>query len=369
MVMLLTLGIAVGCTKHAKQAVDLYPDAPWVEDETQAVPIMFGNSRYNVTQTKAEITNDNLSDVKFGILGLDTEAYTGETKEEGALLLLNRYGVITSDEKLGTTIKFMEATGDVRYYYPVYSLYNYSFYGYHTTAANDGDVPALTIEGGNFLVKDIEIGEADILWAKAEAEPFSSADGGPWDGYNARYIRNARKQGDEFYKEHLPELVFEHKTAALHFNVKAEDADAEESFKEEHDGGLLLTDIALKGAYCTADLNLTEGTLTGTGEPGKVTFSDETESIRPTTTPQQFGTGLFIVPGVSELELEFTLSEPNKREEHVFISLSPMPEGGFKEGVSYTFTISIKSLEQIFIRASVNEWQENEEKIDDIVIE
>ena len=238
-------GIVAACGKTAPDVVDPFADTPWVEDETQLVPIQFGQvqSDVNIAETKAEITT--LTNMPFGILGLD-EAYLTATSftpaQDGtdALLLLDRKGVKTTRTIEGVScdvIQFKENSSNVTYYYPIFSKYNYNFYGYKTTAFAD-DEPNLTWDATNhtYTIPNIAVGAYDILWAKAVATPFTY-ETTEYNGFNARYMRKARLRqqagaagDDTFYTDQLPKLSFNHLTAALHFKVKAYDADAEASF-------------------------------------------------------------------------------------------------------------------------------------------
>lgn len=392
---LLTLlaALAIGCTKSSPdipEEPDPYADAPWALDETMPVPIQFDSRSYNVAQTKGKI--ESLTDVTFGVLALDATKPDEWTAVEGgvtsgaeylgpgALLLLNKKATIRTN-KIGSEkfddlleddaviVQFMNGTSPITYYYPVYSKYNYTFYAYHTAEEDNGVVPNVTKDGNEYFVTEIPIGKRDIIWAKAEAEDYTISSG-TYSGFNSKYIRNARKHDQSssagFYANHLPKFEFEHLTSHIHFNVRAEDAYSAGTFKVGSEERLTVNSITLNatGLPTQAKLNVFTGELvaTATSNTG-IKLSDTPYCpIDYTDEGHQFGTGLFIVPTTSlTITLTMELSEPNGIKEYVELTL-PTPTGtgsigaGFQPGVEYTYTITIKSLENGTIGVALKDW-------------
>ena len=364
----LFVGIVAACGKTTPDVVDPFADTPWVEDETQPVPIQFGQKRTDVdlTETKAGAIT-TLDGMPFGVLSLD-ESYLNSftsTTVDGteALLLLNRKGVKTQRIIDGNTydvIQFKNGTDDVQYYYPIFSSYNYNFYGYKTTAFAS-DEPNLTWDATNqtYTIPGIAVGAYDILWAKAVATPFTY-ETVEYNGFNARFMRKARLRqqaggaGDgTFYADNLPALAFDHLTAALHFKVKAYDQAAEDSFGTTPP--VTIQTLKVAGELVTeATLDVVNGTLTGTASAAsEIVLSGD--PFKPTTTATEFGEGLFILPTDEALTLTFTLAEPNDRTETVTVDLSTIqPVNGFEAGKSYTFTIVVHSLEDAHVKVTLN---------------
>lgn len=394
--------LAIGCTKSGPdipEEPEPFADAPWALDETLPVPIQFDSRSYNVTQTKGKI--EDLENVTFGVLALDATksgewgpieggvTSGAEYLGPGALLLLNKKATIRTN-KIGSEdpfdpllndndiiVQFLDGTSPITYYYPVFSKYNYTFFAYHTAKEDNGVVPNVTRDGNEYFVTGIPIGERDIIWAKAEATDLeiSSADAaaaeinaGTYKGFNSRYIRNARKMNSvtgSFYKNHLPKFEFEHLTSHIHFNVRAENAYSAGTFVDK----LFVNSITLKatGLPTEAKLNVFTGELTATetADTG-ITLNDTPYCpIDYSAAGHQFGTGLFIVPTTTlTMKLTMELSEPNGVKEYVELTL-PTPSGtdtptsipaGFQPGVEYTYTITIKSLENGTILVAIKDW-------------
>lgn len=379
---LLTLlaALSLGCTKNGlnPERDSSFDNAPWAIDESMPVPIQFDGSRFGVTQTKAGKI-ESLTGVNFGVLGLDPSKASewGNTDGPEALLLLNKKATIRTN-KVGDSkfdpdidddaviVKFLDNNDqEVTYYYPVYSRFNYTFYGYHTTAEENGTEPALTKDGDAYYVANIPVGERDILWAKAEATDFELS-GTTYKGFNSKYIRNARKENATtpgFYAAHLPQFEFAHKTAHLHFNVRAEDAYSAGTFKVGDVEKLKVKSIKLTATDLPtkARLNVLDGTLSAT-ETAATGITLSATPYCPTDYSEEgveFGEGLFIVPGYYAMKLTLTLEEPNW-DETATLDL-PIPTHGdeaygFKPGIEYTYTITIKSLETQTIGVALTGW-------------
>ena len=90
-----------------------------------------------------------------------------------------------------------------KYYYPMSSSVNYSFYACHP--ANKAATVSSTSITANYTID----GKTDIMWAKTVATP--TVEGG-YDGYNARYFRNGGA---------APSLQFQHCLTRLDFKAIA----------------------------------------------------------------------------------------------------------------------------------------------------
>lgn len=342
------------CTKNNENAQTL---PAWVEDETLPVPIEFGPT----VTTKAAV--EQLGGAPLGIFGVDLE--------DGTELLCHLAECKGSENIL----KFVDEVGgkETPQCYPLGSLNNFSFYGYHVGNKNiEGSYEQ--ISGAYY--KELELGSTDVLWAKSIATPIWK-DGVRYDGFNARYSRVARTM--ENPASYYPELNFEHVTTSFHVVVKAYDQIAEESFKngQVRITGISLSDVATDAKLIICDrqdLNR-EGTLEQIGQLG--TISRTGFAAVPTLAGTEVSDGFFLLPGAysnTKLTFEVTTDPVGTPTNYVIQSL-PLPAGksSFEAGKSYTFIIVIKSFDEIVIKTSISDWEggfsaDEEENGDNVLI-
>lgn len=363
------LALAVSCQKHdAIGAKDDFSDAPWAVDRSLQVPITLGmDDMFSVkANTKAAVTS--MTDVKFGVLAVDTSATVTYPAHDWSILLKDKIAMMGND---GWS-KFVKPDGsDVTYYYPLETTdqFNYSFYAYRTTDEDNADAYAVVGDVENGFTKDVVIGFTDVLWAKSVADTLireSPAD--TVAGFNADYIRKARLwYPGTWQTTYAPVLHFNHLTTALHFYVVAESVDAEATLTE-----VSLSNLTLYGVYTGAQLDVMSGTLAATGNKGSLVMaSNPVVPVYNGNDGTEFGTGFFILPTTEAMSVNFTMIIPDAQGvdgEREYRRASPYaitpPTGGFQAGKSYKFRIIVKDLVTISAKVDLEGWDEDTQDTD-----
>lgn len=379
--LLIILGAAavltVACSKkHAPEQ----PQAPvieqeeWVLNESLPVPITIGQQTLDAALTKAApITDVNIDGTLFGVFGVDLagEAAWSETAEQ--VLLYDRYAKFEADK-----MQFVEATGDVQYYYPLITRFNYTFYGFHTSSETDFTAYKNDFNGtfeGDALYTEIPLGRTDILWAKASATDITGklkeedAEETTLKGFNAKYARYSRRWYPGTYTDYQPLLTYQHLTSALHFYAVAEDEEAYNTLN----GKVTVKNLSVIGIPTTAKLCIASKSAEGEGVLEPLVPATATDSLKmhnlagvtdglgvtPTTgAGTEIGEGMFIIPqAAAGIEVSFTLTSPNG--DVYFKDSIPVPQGGsFEAGKFYNFKILVRSLEEIVINADLSGWNQ-----------
>lgn len=392
------LGVAaitmVACSKNNSVPEPVFEQEEWVENESLPVPISLGQKTLDATLTKAApVTSSNIEGTVFGIFGVDVKADATWTDNADNIVLRDGYAKYQTGK-----MQFVnpETDGDVTYYYPMITKYNYTFYGFHTgnekTVSDYRDNLTTTFGGGGTLYTDLNLGATDILWAKASASDISGKINDTDEhettlsGFNARYSRYSRKWYLGEYVNYEPVLNFKHLTAALHFWAVAADADAQTSLEEGNATvySLMVKGVPSRARLCIAEkqplegLPLNEGTLTALNSGDSLKMCNalglvEDLGVRPVIDAgTEIGTGLFILPqSATGMTVSFVLRDPSGYT-RVYNQPLPAPTGGeYKAGYKYNFKIIIRSLEKIEIKASVEDWangfaSEDDTHVDDI---
>jgi hypothetical protein len=393
--------LMAGCSKN--NATESVPaEDAWVNNLDLPVPIVFGNVSTNPL-SKIAIDDESIqtlrSRVKFGIFGLETD-YNREGKDAwtsgSESVLLNNVPAYYNN---GSMV-FGSLNSPVTYYYPMYSNHNFTFYGCHSDATS-------VISDGNSMRLSVTFGDTDIIWAKSEAVQLpADSKGGPYDGFNARYIRAAKRAS--VYEENMPSFKFRHLTSRLRFTVMAsEDADYDKllATKVKVTGLSLVgtinsetqTPVPMhKSAYlCVADrLNPdNEGKFFVTGtQRGEIAMmyrnadgSGATTDLSVCGIPHEYtpaagvsslkelGEGLFIFPmadetadGSLKIRANVKISFPvNGSTNKIFNKTFDLPyiaensvvrTNGFQAGYMYHYVIKINSPEDIEIKCEVMPW-------------
>ncbi|MBR0297885.1 MAG: fimbrillin family protein [Bacteroidales bacterium] len=363
-VVLTAIVLAPACSKDSPSPKDEMPE--WATDITKEVPIILSTGSPSIVKTKAAITS--LEGVEFGVL-----AYDATNMDE-----LFRDEVAKSVSLQAQFISKEDGTSPITKYYPLYNpdSYNYSFYAWHTSDTKvKVDSTIFNLDKGTHT-KTFDVGQVDVLWAKADATSFevgSGEEAKTYTGFNAEYQRAARKNLSS-WENYLPKLTFKHLTAALHFQVVAEDADAAATFVDKYSNPLVtLTALNISSGSdnditSQATLDVLTGDIQATATADSLAVT--AYPLLPTEKASEFGTGLFIMPTNDNLRVQFTLAVPTGAftptdGTGVGYALSA-PDGGFVAGKSYTYKIIIRSLENIQIKLELEEW--NEAPINDNVI-
>lgn len=353
------LVLAPACSKDSPSPKDEMPE--WATDITKEVPIILSTGSPSIVKTKAAITS--LEGVEFGVL-----AYDATNMDE-----LFRDQVARGGDAEAQF--FSNKTGaDTTMYYPLYNPkeYNYSFFAWHTSDTKVASSKNIFNLDANAYTKTFEIGHVDVLWAKADATPFEVGSGEEaitYTGFNAEYQRAARKNLSS-WETYLPKLTFKHLTAALHFKVVAEDADAAATFIKNNVELVRLTDLKIfsvsgSGIPSSVILDVINGEMTTKNYAKNLAIT--AASLLPKVDAQEFGEGLFIMPTSDELRVMFTIqtptgaytpSESGDKDKDKGFPLNAPSAKGFEAGKSYTYKIIIRSLENIQIKLELAEWIE-----------
>ena len=164
-----------------------------------------------------------------------------------------------------------------------------------------------------------------------------------------------------------PVLNFSHSASLIHIIVSAGSADAdaahrsqsEDSFEDDQ-GNVLLTVGSLQFCphWSNASLDLKTGVLTNDGR-NNTKFAYSSTAVKPTAAGVEYGTGLFIIPGVRDAadipSIDFTITTPEGTKTVQDVPLTP-PNGGFVAGQNYNYYINVSSLEQVDIWLSLDSW-------------
>ena len=344
MVVFAALAFLASCSNQENAQPASVPagdEEAWVYDESLPVPVMFTTPQITV-QSKAAV-NDMVG-LEVGVFGLDRTGHWGEATSEN-VLMYNTQATVSSHQDRGLTFS-------PQVYYPMTNDVNFNFYGYYPYSAD------VTYENSRrYEVTYENIGTTDILWAKETANQIT-VNGNNYDGFNARYVRNATSSGQT---GELPSLVFNHMLTGMKFSVRLAESAVNIRFK-----GLTLTNIQPNATLRIADYmepETWEGVVVGEGTPGTIQLKKDSDgstdfsSVGIGTIAASLGATLMLVPAESyTAEIYLTVDGED---------IAPVPvtltrEGGFVKGEMYSMTILIQNPEQVVITSSLTPWTEVE---------
>lgn len=263
----------------------------WVADETLPVPVLFNTGALAETKTKSGLIDEVAfldQEFTYGVTALDLMDrdvrlfQTSDNHVEARNVAnQNHPGHYLAD--FGSVVSNVWTPNT--YYYPLQSSNYFTFFGYRTNEDNDF---SLTWVGSGSettaQISDIEIGHQDILWASAAATGFGY-DGKNYDGFNAKYIRNAWKAVNnvaaDFYSRYAPNLHFNHITTAFQFYIKTDPGRgfvdmtttpelADEGAKKFEAADIYVTGIKLTGLHNVATLDVLTGVLSTSGNTADI---------------------------------------------------------------------------------------------------
>lgn len=371
---LCALVCAPSCSKKTDTVPEKKVDYPsWIDNESEQVPIQFGMGTIVSTKSDGSIEDPGLfrhPDFRYGVLAVDNfgkahPAVTGvpARNEESTLWEDGREGMLKT--------VFVDGSGErVYYHYPPYSgsgssERGYTFYGYRTDNTNTGFTAEPT-EGGGFVKSGIQMGPADIIWAKA------AAIGNP-AGYNGAYIRRLiaasvpeGATGDyHFYlfNNLAPHFNFEHLTSRFKFVVRAESSYAAATM----DGLVRITAIRLENVTTKATLDILNGTLSADTSTSGGTVNvnrDQTTPFYPKNDDIVWGDSVFLLPSALDdaaasdgIKMYITINTDEFGDQEYSTTLKyDGRTDTFEAGKSYRFIVSLKSYESISISATVDDW-------------
>ena len=341
------LALMVSCSKTRTEAQpDPVPDPDgeaWITDESLPVPVEFTAP---TVESKAMI--EDITEIKSaGVFGLNKEGSWG-TEENDDVLIYNKEAQSSQVESTWK-LSFNPAV-----YYPMHNENNYTFYGYHPYTE--------TVEyvGTRRYEATFEIGNVDIVWAKAEAVPFEY-NGAQYDGFNGRYIRaveNGYGTGTE--KVSTPHFQFEHMLTALVFNVVSADGTSLGNVRVKG----IEVDAYTQGTLLIADLYDTEwegkvNPVSGSAGAVKVMDDNGTDefNILPDGTTKPVGNVILIPAESYDMRLLLT-TQPNLNGEPTPVEAVISREGGFEAGKRYNLTVKVYSPTEVEISVDVTPWDD-----------
>lgn len=335
-------------------------------DPNSPVKIVLGASNVDASvevgkkASRAPITSATWEGTKVGIYGLakDEAFEEGWQATDNSIVLDNIEGTIEAEQAVTLT--------GGPYYYPADNNVHYTFYGYYPHQAG-------TLEGQSTTVtKTFAInGTQDIMWGKASVDaPVAGAagDDNTYDGYNAQFFRKTTGQ--------KATIKFEHKLTQLNFKIKQA-----AGFTKGQE--LKINEIAIE-TYPSLDLTIADktGTNTGTIAPTpenpleyitvkknetEVADAMEMDNIVDNENGDLFGTSMMVyaAPGDQKsykIRITLQLGEQDPVPSEVTFDL---PSGGdFVAGTSYNVNISVNSMMEVTVNATLTEWVTADEDAD-----
>lgn len=353
------LVVLTACQKKGNEAQEAKPTVPeWLTDESLPVPIQFSGQSIDTKGTAIDAATFGGADFRYAVLGVNKSSGAIMDGFGGGVLAKN----VAGSGELSAAPLMTDFVDGPRYYPYMYSQGQFNFYGYRTSDAIDsGTLPPLT----GTSVNSIAIGQTDVLYAAAVADPakeaaaktaYNTARGGTGnaDGFSAKYIRGARlatSTSAEFI-EFLPTFTFEHKTSQFIFHVKTVDDDATTSLTN---AGVTIESITIGNVKTTANLNLVTGVLAGTGSNGEVEVTAPL-SFTFSQTGALWGEPIFLLPTTSSIDFTMVLNLPNGLTGTVTDTLSAPDANGFEAGKAYKFTVILQGIEEVKIVAELTPW-------------
>ncbi len=239
LILLATVAIFASCSKH-NDAPIVAPEEAWLYDVNLPVPIQFSSTS---SLTKAEVVPVDgkfPAGLSLGIFGVNNNGDYWYATAAGDYLwtdeTTNKPYVAELLTRDGGALEFSTTQ-----YYPIRSDKSYDFYGYYPYQNTNGE--AATVSGTQGAAIKYNIGNIDVLWAKAEGKEYSPKDGSAAiKGFNAKYIRAITKDGKK--DENLPNLAFKHKLAKITFHVT--------SGMDKDNSAISVTNVDITGNYNSA---------------------------------------------------------------------------------------------------------------------
>jgi hypothetical protein len=246
------------------------------------------------------------------------------------------------------------------YFYPLNSDVNFSFYACSPIPTN----PSLS--SNSAAVTYNIAGNVDILWGEAIAEDVLSADGKTYSGYNARYFR---KGGT------TPELKFKHLLTQLQLLGIGGDEGLVEDGKVWPVSIKNITVTSSNGASL-AVAGANKGTLTATGIVSEIPayFGDNkyTTNVDLETKVEKDAGNVMLLPSASgSYILNVTLAamvngqeRTQKNEVTITYKNAEGQVSPFEAGKAYKVKLTIYGLRVVDINATLEEWKDADQTID-----
>ena len=344
LVVFAALAFMASCSNEENVQVASADDDAWVYDESLPVPVTFAAPHVAV-QSKAAMTNETFKTAKIGLWGLSNGTEAWNATVENSTVLIPNAEITLVDGQIQLENE----------YYPMDSKENFSFYGYYPYCSFSADYLTVDNEGRAISALYRGIGDIDILYAFAEATPreYESV---TYEGFNAKYIRAIRKNGEE--ETYKPKLEFKHVLTGLDFVVK----------KPEGASDVAMTLKALSVLNVATEVRLTvaskytpenNGTLTGTSTGNVSAKQSGNATLDAAITEEGVKLDrLMLVPG-NQYQISLTVNDgvkDNVIDENLIVKL---PEDAqFEAGKYYTLEVLVNSPEEVSINVVYTDWVE-----------
>ena len=345
--------LMASCSKHAQPEPEF---EPWVNDLSLPVPIQFGTPNLVSPDTKAAPISEpsNLKGKRIGVFAIDKTDWTNP----GSILMNN---VIASSD--GKNITFSPAQ-----YYPVKSDKKFTFYGYYVYSAavgNESDFgdPTPNVDENGYYVT-LPMGNIDYLWAKSKASTYKNSTGESFDGFNAKYIREITKGGDEALKNYMPKFEFKHITAGVDIKVQADPQEEGQDFSDIQICSVCVDEAVTSAKLCIAhktessmegtfvSASTTKGKIEMTAGDNNTVWLQNAGKFTPTKDGVNVGHGLFLYPGVTYKVTVYYMSNATNKKWTPFTFTTSTLLAGHK----YTYTLLFHASKAIDISVSVTDW-------------
>ena len=350
--------LMAGCSKDITPSPSNDPDA-WMYNETLPVPICFSASTELATKGAAINKAQDMVGKQFGFFALSSQVedwskITGLEMPQNALATCELNG---SDQ-----VQFSFDQGP--YYYPQTYADNFTFYGYYARRSKDQ-----VILREDHISVYVDVGNTDILWAKAEAEPSKAKvdDGNLYEGFNARYIRKTGNQ---------PVMNFKHVTACVSFTAKTEYSEFAANINNAAKDRIVVTGVWILNTVTRATLGIAkkdnsadwEGCLEPK-ETSHISYTNGDVRQEPLTDKAEIlCDDFFLAPSETiTVRLDYIVKSGEQndklKEYSSTYTLSPKftSEGnamtGFHAGYKYNYNFIIYTPERIAIEATVEEYK------------
>lgn len=335
-------------------------------DPNSPVKIVLGASNVDASvdvdkkASRAPITSATWEGTKVGIYGLakDEAFEEGWQATDNSIVLDNIEGTIEAEQAVTLT--------GAPYYYPADNNVHYTFYGYYPYQAGAIEGPS-TIVTKTFAIN----GTQDIMWGKASVDaPVAGAagDDNTYDGYNAQFFRKTEDQ--------KALINFKHMLTQLNFKIK-------QAAGFEEGQGLKINAIEIE-TYPSLDLTIADKTdaTTGTIAPtpenpleyitvkkNDIDVADpmEMDNIVDTENGDLFGTSMMVyaAPGDQKsykirITLQLGAGDPVSSE----VTFNLQSGKDFVAGTSYNVNISVNSMMEVTVNATLTEWVTADEDAD-----
>ena len=338
---MLALGMTAACQKPDVEVEN--PDL----DDNSPVEVVFGVKAPSITVTKTKAAVDDWNSETVYVYGFDS---TNDFLINGVAANVGKVTDTNGAEADESTLTF---ANDKKFYYQVDAVYD--FYAYYT-----GKPETVSAD----LKAEVEIdGSQDVMLAKTNKDEDAKAViEGKTLNKERIYSAYAARRGVH------PTLVFDHMLSRFEFKVVKGTTP-----NEGHTADVNVTGIEIL-SYSKGALDIKAHTFTATGEKTALKSVITDGAYTPSTNAEASAgkiSDLMVFPGESTMTLKVSLApakadDPNLKDividpMEVSLDAAKIANSGattFEAGKKYTVTITVYSLEEVQVSASLTEWVE-----------